>query len=260
MIYAKASRMQALKNQEKRNVLDTAQQEMFSLYQSGVSDPTQYRAIVNRYATADTFQALLHDASYFSNAFGSTTKVSDQEKIELMDKIDARQIADKDTLQAYMKERGFSASDFSKYSNMFDTAQKQIGKYQYDWQGLKDDAFTAWGSKDQQRWFFAKQDGEDFVREQFKKTGEYPSRHQVNQHIIESGKRPSVGWLSNTKDYTYWQKQGLAQTDMWAMGIFDMREHVVGGKTVIRFYTKGGTTDYTPSEANDIIKQQLSKK
>ena len=133
-------------------------------------------------------------------------------------------------------------------------SQKKEDKYQYDWKSIKAEMYDAWNSKDESTWFYAKQAGEEFIKEyKSKNGGKMPSRYALAEAIKAAGIRPNTGWRSNTNGFTYWQKQGLSEADMRQLRLYNMEPVIVGFEKKIRFYGYDGEVDKSMDEAEKII-------
>lgn len=258
---AYASRQERVENFKKQEILKGAENAMYELYSSGVVDEKEYISTAKQYAGGDVrvFESLARSAKFFSglNAKPVTPKMSDTVKIKLHDAIETGQIKDRESLSQYLQEQNVSYAEYKEFTGALEKQQKGEDKYSYSWQGMKQSAFTKWGNKDETIWYYAKQAGDEFIEDfKSKNSGRLPPEASVAEKIIAAGIKPSVGFFSNTSGYTYWEKQGLSQAAMGALGLYDMEEVVVNGKPKVRFYYNGGNPplDYSPEDAAAIIR------
>lgn len=258
---AYASRQERIENFKKQEILKGAENAMYELYRSGVVDEKEYISTAKQYAGGDVrvFESLVRSGKFFSglNAKPVTPKLSDTDKIKLHDAIETGQIKDRESLSQYLQEQNVSYAEYKEFTGALEKQQKGEDKYSYSWQGMKQSAFTKWGNKDETIWYYAKQAGDEFIEDfKSKNSGRLPPEASVAEKIIAAGIKPSVGFFSNTSGYTYWEKQGLSQAAMGALGLYDMEEVVVNGKPKVRFYYNGGNPplDYSPEDAAAIIR------
>lgn len=258
---AYASKQERIENFKKQEILKGAENAMYELYRSGVVDEKEYISTAKQYAGGDVrvFESLVRSGKFFSglNAKPVTPKMSDTVKIKLHDAIETGQIKDRESLSQYLQEQNVSYAEYKEFTGALEKQQKGEDKYSYSWQGMKQSAFTKWGNKDETIWYYAKQAGDEFIEDfKSKNNGRLPPEASVAEKIIAAGIKPSVGFFSNTSGYTYWEKQGLSQAAMGALGLYDMEEVVVNGKPKVRFYYNGGNPplDYSPEDAAAIIR------
>ena len=203
------------------------------------------------------YSSMVADIEGAAKMLTSSNKLSDEQEKRLDDLIDTGQIESRDSLK-YELLANANAAQARRILSAYDESMKKEDRYSFDWKGIKDSAFETWGTKDESQWFYAKAKGIEFVHDyKAKNNGRLPPQSAVSEEIIKAGIKPSAGFFSGTKGYTFWQAAGLSRADMGMLGVYDIKE---AGSKIVFYFNNGKISDYDRAQAYEIIRQQKERK
>lgn len=219
---------------------------MFELYEQGVTDPAQYMAIAKRYASEPKIykSAVLLAENYANHSVrNSSDKLSNDDLAAIKDDIDTGAYVDESTLLNILDRNGVSPKDRRTIREYWKKAQEDA----FDWGSQKKDFQQEFG-KSEGLWLGAKAAAQDFIKSFMKSTGEKPSYNQIRDALAKAAAKPEIGLLSSSSGFAGYERMGIPNATMRAMGISDAIDN--GDDNVTVTYPDGRTEQIDKEDFN----------
>lgn len=243
-VLAICNQKKAIENERIRQRVDSADDAMWELHQSGVTDRGQFEAVARRYADDPEVyrQVKRRMAGYIggsgdgsgSGGSGGYGKVSRDGMAMLKDAIDMGRFLSEDMLTDALDAEGVSPADRRSLVGYYRKVQKDT----YDWVSLKADFQRDYG-KNNGLWLGAKAAAQDFIQDYVEKNGGTPSYSQIYDALTKAAVKPQNSWWASNSDLADYEQMGLSNAAMRAMSISNAREN--GDGTVTVTYPNGRT-------------------
>lgn len=225
-VYNNCVKQKQIEKARVEQTLEAIDDEMWKMSQAGITDPLAYQKVANRYANdKDVYRKAIATADSYTKPSG-TGKLSEDDMAILKDRIDCGQYADEGFLRESLSSWGVPPHQQRQVLQYY----KKHKEDKFDWGAMQQRFNKEIGTKDKVLWYGAKQAGQDYI-EEYKRThqGESPTNAQVLEVVLQSGVKPSVGWLGGAG----YEAMGISNAEMRYFGWADAIDNNDGTVTVI---------------------------
>lgn len=225
-VYNNCVKQKKIEKARVEQTLEAIDDEMWKMSQAGITDPLAYQKVANRYANdKDVYRGAIAKADSYTKPSG-TGKLSEDDMAILKDRIDCGQYADEGFLRESLYSWGVPPHQQRQVLQYY----KKHKEDKFDWGAMQQRFNKEIGTKDKALWYGAKQAGQDYI-EEYKRThqGESPTNAQVLEVVLQSGVKPSVGWLGGAG----YEAMGISNAEMRYFGWADAIDNNDGTVTVV---------------------------
>ena len=225
-VYNNCVKQKQIEKARVEQTLEAIDDEMWKMSQAGITDPLAYQKVATRYVNdKDVYRKAIATADSYTKPSG-TGKLSEDDMAILKDRIDCGQYADEGFLRESLSSWGVPPHQQRQVLQYY----KKHKEDKFDWGAMQQRFNKAIGTKDKVLWYAAKQAGQDYI-EEYKRThqGESPTNAQVLEVVLQSGVKPSVGWLGGAG----YEAMGISNAEMRYFGWADAIDNNDGTVTVI---------------------------
>lgn len=225
-VYNNCVKQKQIEKARVEQTLEAIDDEMWKMSQAGITDPLAYQKVANRYANdKDVYRKAVATADSYTKPSG-TGKLSEDDMAILKDRIDCGQYADEGFLRESLSSWGVPPHQQRQVLQYY----KKHKEDKFDWDAMQQRFNKEIGTKDKALWYGAKQAGQDYI-EEYKRThqGESPTNAQVLEVVLQSGVKPSVGWLGGAG----YEAMGISNAEMRYFGWADAIDNNDGTVTVV---------------------------
>lgn len=232
---------ESIENERIQNRINSAEDALWELAEAGVTDPRQYEAVQKRYSNdPEVYRQVkklvagyVRSISSGSGGTGGTAGgLSKDDMAVFKDNIDTGAYEDENDLREAIDFLGASPAESRDLLQYYRKAQKDA----FDWASLKKDFQREFG-KNEGYWLGAKAAAEDFIQDYVSKNGRKPSYGQIYEALANAAAKPKSSWWTSDSSLADYERMGISNATMRAMGISNAREN--GDGTVSVIYPNG---------------------
>lgn len=239
-----------IENERIRQRVESADDAMWELYQSGVTDPRQFEAVARRYADDPEVHRQVKRimAGYIGGGRGGGSgsggsKMSRDDEAIIKDNIDTGRYIDEGSLRDALNKLDLSPAEMRDLVSYYRKSRdNNVG-----WDSMKKE-FQRDISKNEGLWRGAKAAAEDFIQDYIEKNNRQPSYAQIKDALYKATVKPENSMFANNSYYADFEKMGISPATMRAMSISNARPN--GDGTVTVTYPDGSVAKMNKDEFN----------
>lgn len=244
-VIAICNQKKAIENERIRQRVDSADDAMWELHQSGVTDRGQFEAVARRYADDPEVyrQVKRRMAGYIGGSGSGGGKMSRDDEAIIKDNIDTGRYIDEGSLRDALNKLDLSPAEIRDLVSYYRKSRdNNVG-----WDSMKKE-FQRDISKNEGLWRGAKAAAEDFIQDYIEKNNRQPSYAQIKDTLYKATVKPENSMFANNSDYADFEKMGISPATMRAMSISNARPNRDGTVTVT--YPDGSVAKMNKDEFN----------
>jgi hypothetical protein len=240
------------KNDERERVnsiINSVDDEMFQLRESGETDPKAYMAVAKRHAgDPEVYKKAVAMAEDYGKSGKKSSGLSKDEEAYIKDMIDLGKV-DEGMLRELMTREGISYAEQREVIKYYKENQDK----RYDWEAMQQNFFEVCQTKDKGLWFGAKEAGKEYI-EEYRRThnNEYPSFYQVQEAVNAAGAKPKSSFFRSNRGLAGYERLGLSNAEMRLWRWSETDENKDGTVTIT--FPNGATITVTKEEFDKKVK------